>query len=55
MFALDDPAGLPLGLRMDVHVETVARHDLLTIPMIAVFFAFQRHFIEGIRIGGVKG
>ena len=25
------------------------------IPMIAVFFAFQRHFIEGIRIGGVKG
>ena len=25
------------------------------IPMIAVFFAFQRQFIEGIRIGGVKG
>ena len=25
------------------------------LPMIAVFFAFQRQFIEGIRIGGVKG
>jgi multiple sugar transport system permease protein len=25
------------------------------IPMMAVFFAFQRYFVEGIRIGGVKG
>ena len=25
------------------------------IPMMLVFFGFQRHFIEGIRIGGVKG
>ncbi|MEP6694869.1 MAG: carbohydrate ABC transporter permease [Chloroflexota bacterium] len=25
------------------------------IPMIIVFFAFQRYFIEGIRVGGVKG
>jgi ABC-type glycerol-3-phosphate transport system permease component len=25
------------------------------IPMMLVFFAFQRHFVEGIRIGGVKG
>jgi multiple sugar transport system permease protein len=25
------------------------------LPMIAVFFAFQRYFIEGIRVGGVKG
>jgi multiple sugar transport system permease protein len=25
------------------------------IPMMPVFFAFQRHFVEGIRIGGVKG
>ena len=25
------------------------------LPMIAVFFAFQRQFVEGIRIGGVKG
>jgi multiple sugar transport system permease protein len=25
------------------------------IPMIVVFFAFQRYFIEGIRVGGVKG
>ncbi|TME92786.1 MAG: carbohydrate ABC transporter permease [Chloroflexi bacterium] len=25
------------------------------LPIIAVFFAFQRQFVEGIRIGGVKG
>jgi multiple sugar transport system permease protein len=25
------------------------------IPMMLVFFAFQRYFVEGIRIGGVKG
>jgi multiple sugar transport system permease protein len=25
------------------------------IPMMMVFFAFQRYFVEGIRIGGVKG
>jgi multiple sugar transport system permease protein len=25
------------------------------LPMMVVFFAFQRYFVEGIRIGGVKG
>jgi multiple sugar transport system permease protein len=25
------------------------------VPMMVVFFAFQRYFVEGIRIGGVKG
>ncbi len=25
------------------------------LPMMLVFFAFQRYFVEGIRIGGVKG
>ncbi|MBV8715052.1 MAG: carbohydrate ABC transporter permease [Chloroflexi bacterium] len=25
------------------------------VPMMLVFFAFQRYFVEGIRIGGVKG
>lgn len=28
---------------------------IAAIPMTAVFFAFQRHFLEGIRVGGVKG
>ena len=28
---------------------------LAALPMTMVFFAFQRHFVEGIRIGGVKG
>ncbi len=28
---------------------------IAAIPMMLVFFVFQRHFVEGIRIGGVKG
>lgn len=36
MFVPDDPAGLPLGLRMDVHIETVARHQVLTVPIAAI-------------------
>lgn len=28
---------------------------IAAIPMICVFFAFQRYFVEGIRIGAVKG
>lgn len=36
LFTLDDAAALPLGLRMDVSIETVARHDVLTIPIAAV-------------------
>lgn len=36
LFTLDGAAPLPLGLRMDVSIETVARHDVLTIPIAAV-------------------
>lgn len=36
MFALDESTELPLGLRMDVHVETVARRDVLTVPVSAI-------------------
>lgn len=28
---------------------------LAALPMIAVFFAFQRYFVQGLRIGAVKG
>jgi len=29
--------------------------SVAAIPMMLVFFIFQRYFVEGIRIGGVKG
>jgi HlyD family secretion protein len=38
IFVPDEPSGLPLGLRMDVHIETVARHDVLTVPIGAVSY-----------------
>jgi ABC-type maltose transport system permease subunit len=25
------------------------------VPMIVLFLLFQRHFLEGVRVGGVKG
>jgi len=33
---LDDAAELPLGLRMDAHVQTVVRRDVLVVPIAAV-------------------
>ncbi|MBI2893832.1 MAG: efflux RND transporter periplasmic adaptor subunit [Deltaproteobacteria bacterium] len=36
LFELSDPSGLPLGLRLDVHVETEARRNVLTVPLAAV-------------------
>jgi multiple sugar transport system permease protein len=28
---------------------------LMTLPMVIIFLLGQRYFIEGVRIGGVKG
>jgi HlyD family secretion protein len=36
LFQLDDSSGLPLGLRMQVHVAAEARRGVLTIPLAAV-------------------
>lgn len=36
IFIPDEASALPLGLRMDVHVETVARRGVLTVPLSAV-------------------
>ncbi len=36
LFALDDPSGLPLGLRMDVHLAGEARRGVLTVPLSAI-------------------
>ncbi len=34
--ALDDPSGLPLGLRMDVALDAGSRHDVPVLPLAAV-------------------
>jgi HlyD family secretion protein len=36
VFELDAPAELPLGLRMDVHLDTIDRRDVLKVPLSAV-------------------
>jgi len=33
----------------------MAGAGISALPMIVVFLAFQRHFVQGITIGSVKG
>lgn len=33
----------------------MAASTVVTLPMIAIFFAFQKHFVEGITMTGIKG
>jgi multiple sugar transport system permease protein len=33
----------------------MAAGTYMAIPMLVVFFAFQRYFLRGITIGGIKG
>ncbi len=33
----------------------MAAGTYMAIPMLIVFFAFQRYFLRGITIGGIKG
>ena len=33
----------------------MAAATYIALPMLVVFFAFQRYFLRGITIGGVKG
>ena len=35
--------------------QVMAGSALVAIPMIAVFFVFQRYFLRGITIGAIKG
>jgi multiple sugar transport system permease protein len=28
---------------------------LMTLPLLAVFLAFQRHFVQGVASSGIKG
>ncbi len=38
-----------------VQGQTMAGATLIAVPMIAVFFLFQRYFLQGITIGAIKG
>ncbi len=33
----------------------MAMSTLMALPILIMFFLAQRHFIEGIQLGGVKG
>jgi multiple sugar transport system permease protein len=33
----------------------MAANVLMTLPSVAVFFGFQRYFIEGMTVSGMKG
>ncbi len=58
----DDLFNLPLGLTLFRGMYTdpdwpllMAGSMVMTLPMIVVFIAGQRYFVEGIRLGAVKG
>ncbi len=58
----EDLFNLPLGLTLFRGMYTdpdwpllMAGSMIMTLPMILVFIAGQRYFVEGIRLGAVKG
>jgi ABC-type glycerol-3-phosphate transport system permease component len=60
---IDDPQLRPMALalwafRQDEGIEwnlLMAASVLMTLPMVAVFFLFQRYFTQGITLTGIKG
>jgi multiple sugar transport system permease protein len=60
---LRDEAKFPLslglfGMRVDYGVDwsmLMSANILMTVPTIVVFFCFQRYFIEGMTVSGMKG
>jgi multiple sugar transport system permease protein len=60
---LRDQSKFPLslglfGMRIDQGADwsmLMAANMLMTVPSIAVFFCFQRYFIEGMTVSGMKG
>jgi multiple sugar transport system permease protein len=60
---IDDPALRPMALalwafRQDEGIEwnlLMAASVLMTLPMVLVFFLFQRYFTQGITLTGIKG
>ena len=46
------------GMRVDQAADwsmLMAANILMTLPSVLVFFAFQRYFIEGLTVTGLKG
>ena len=60
---LRDQSRFPLslglfGLSVDQGGQTtliMAGNMLMTLPVVVIFFAFQRYFIEGVTVSGMKG
>ena len=58
-----DQSRFPLSLGlfgMHVHQASdstliMAGNMLMTMPVILIFFLFQRYFIEGVTVSGMKG
>ena len=60
---LRDQAKFPLslglfGMRVDQGADwtmLMAGNMLMIVPVIVIFFLFQRYFIEGVTVSGMKG
>ena len=63
LIMLRDQSRFPLSLGLfGLHVDQVndstlimAGNMLMTVPVILIFFLFQRYFIEGVTVSGMKG
>jgi multiple sugar transport system permease protein len=63
LIMLRDQSRFPLslglfGMSVDQAAETtlvMAGNMLMTVPVIVIFFLFQRYFIEGVTVSGMKG
>ena len=63
LIMLRDQARFPLSLGLfGLHTEQtldttliMAGNMLMTVPVILIFFVFQRYFIEGVTVSGMKG
>jgi multiple sugar transport system permease protein len=62
-FMFRDQSKFPLslglfGMKVDNNLDftlVMAGNMLMTVPVIIIFFAFQRYFIEGVTVTGMKG
>jgi multiple sugar transport system permease protein len=63
LIMLRDQARFPLSLGLfGLHIDQasdssliMAGNMLMTVPVILIFFLFQRYFIEGVTVSGMKG
>jgi multiple sugar transport system permease protein len=63
LIMLRDQSRFPLSLGLfGLHADQasdstliMAGNMLMTVPVILIFFVFQRYFIEGVTVSGMKG